>query len=214
MPSKQLDLLAVAPKRRGRRERDAYFTPMHAVYALRQVEGEAIRGQELVDPCCGDGRMAEVFAPHFAYLTLNDLEPKIEASRLDAMRSAGPNAVTVKRVDATIADPGLWVGCDWVVTNPPWNLASAIAQNAIELARFGVALLLRLSFLEATRERQWLKRNPPKSLIVLPRISFDGSGHTDSVCPAWFLWGPGVTRPGVHIFGKADAAQLALTLAQ
>lgn len=158
--------------------------------------------------------MAEQFAPHFAYLTLSDIEPQIEPSRLNAMREAGPKAVMVKRLDATMAGPGLWLGCDWVVTNPPWNLASCISQHAMEHARSGVALLLRLSFLEATKERQWLKRNPPKSLIVLPRISFNGTGQTDSVCPAWFLWGPGVSRPGVHIFGKADAAQLALTLAQ
>lgn len=213
MPSKQLDLLAVPPKRRGRRERDAYFTPMHAVYALREVEGAAIRGQELVDPCCGDGRMVEQFAAGFKYLTLNDIEPRIEAARVDAMRASGAK-VTLKRVDATIPEPGLWVGCDWVVTNPPWNLASKIAQHAIAEARRGVALLLRLSFLEATRKRQWIKRTPPRAVIVLPRISFTGTGRTDSVVPAWFLWGPGVTKPGIHIYGKADAAQLALTLAQ
>lgn len=210
----QLDFLADRVKQPKRRPRDAYFTPMHAVQALRQVEGEALSGQELVDPCCGDGRMAEVFAPHFAYLTLNDIEPRIEQGRLSAMRQAGPKAVIVKRFDATLPIPGLWVACDWVVTNPPWKWASVIAQHAIAEARSGVALLLRLSFLEATQERQWLKRNPPRSVIVLPRISFDGTGRTDSVCPAWFLWGAAVTRPGVHIFGKADAAQLALTLPQ
>lgn len=211
----QLDLLAdpvKQPRRRGRRERDAYFTPMHAIAALRQIEGESIRGQELVDPCCGDGRMAEQFALHFERMTLNDIAPAIPSDRLAALPSSC--SVSLKHLDATIPEPGLWWGGDWVVTNPPWRIASDIAQNAIRNARCGVALLLRLSFLEATKKRQWLKRSPPRSVIVLPRISFNGSGKTDSVCPAWFLWGPAVSRPGVHIFGKADAAQLALTLPQ
>lgn len=212
--SEQLDLLAGSAQKPRRRERDAYFTPLHCIAALKEVEGEAIHGEELVDPCCGDGRMAEVFAPRFRYLTLNDLEPKVDPQRLEAMRKAAAGAVILKRCDATIPEPGLWVGCDWVVTNPPWNVASAIALHAIEYARQGVALLLRLSFLEATQERQWLQRYPPRSIIVLPRTCFDGSGRTDSVCPAWLLWGPAVSRPGVHIFGKADAAQLALTLAK
>lgn len=53
----------------------------------------------------------------------------------------------------------------------------------------GVAMLLRLSYLEPTKDRgHWLNDHPPTQMIVLPRISFTGDGKTDSVTCAWMIW--------------------------
>ena len=55
-----------------------------------------------------------------------------------------------------------------------------------------MAFLLRLSFLEPTlTRREFLRANPPKRVIVLPRISFTGDGRTDSVTCAWLIWTTG-----------------------
>ena len=67
-----------------------------------------------------------------------------------------------------------------------------------------VALLLRLSFLEGTRKRTWLRIDPPKLVIVLPRISFTGDGRHDLVVPAWFLWGEDVTQRGIRVLTPED----------
>src|SRR5258705_309035 len=37
---------------------------------------------------------------------------------------------------------------DWVITNPPFNLAQPMLEHAVRKARVGVAFLLRKTFLE------------------------------------------------------------------
>jgi hypothetical protein len=79
--------------------------------------------------------------------------------------------------------------CDWVVSNPPFNVASQIIPLAFEYAKVGIAMLLRLSYLEPCMDRdRWLRDHPPSKLIVLPRISFTGDGKTDNVTCAWMVW--------------------------
>ncbi len=78
---------------------------------------------------------------------------------------------------------------DWIVTNPPFNVAPAIVPLAYDHAYRGIAMLLRLSFLEPCLNRiEFLSKHPPTKLIVIPRISFTGDGKTDSVCTAWMVW--------------------------
>ena len=78
---------------------------------------------------------------------------------------------------------------DWVVTNPPFDVAFDILKLAHQHTVKGIALLLRLSFLEPVIERAvWLAGNPPQREYILPRISFTGDGNTDSVTCAWMVW--------------------------
>lgn len=84
---------------------------------------------------------------------------------------------------------GLAPQVDWVVTNPPFNLAMAILQPAVRHARIGVAFLLRKTFLEPTKERgPWLYAHPPTRVIGEPRYDFRQNGSTDSVSCDWCLW--------------------------
>jgi hypothetical protein len=78
---------------------------------------------------------------------------------------------------------------DWVVTNPPFNAAMAILRLAFHHATCGVVMLLRLSFMEPTKERgEWLSQHPPTRQIILPRWSYKQNRSTDSVTTAWFGW--------------------------
>lgn len=78
---------------------------------------------------------------------------------------------------------------DWIVTNPPFCHAPGMVPLAYEHAQIGIAMLLRLTFLEPCDNRiDFLSHHPPTKLIVLPRISFTGDGGTDSVCTAWMIW--------------------------
>lgn len=89
---------------------------------------------------------------------------------------------------------------DWVVTNPPFNEAPKIVPLAYEHARVGIAMLLRLSFLEPCHNRSdFICPTPPTKLIVLPRISFTGDGNVDSVTAAWFVWKKGVAEQSIVI---------------
>jgi hypothetical protein len=83
---------------------------------------------------------------------------------------------------------------DWVITNPPYSLASQIIPLAFDtVANGGIAMLLRLSYLEPCDDRaDWLIQNNKhlRRLIVFnPRPSFRADTQkTDSVTSAWFIW--------------------------
>lgn len=176
-----------AKERAGRRELDRYLTPPWVTQALLDAFPE-IKGRVLLDPCCGDGRMARALEPRFRILVLNDIDPT--------------SAVSHHEYDA--ADAALYQihPADWIVTNPPFNLCGQIAWQAVQHAQVGVALLLRCTFLEPCEGREWLARRPPDAVLALPRISFTGEG-TDSAPCWWFVWG---ARKRVVVNTRAEAA--------
>lgn len=186
-----------AKERKPRRKLDAYYTPFWATQALIDAHPE-VTGLALVDPSSGDGRMSDhlVRSGRFNTRLLNDADRSAPATwHLDAAR---PESWEEWRL-------GL---ASWCISNPPFNVASAIAWNALELG-YHVAFLLRLTFLEPVEDRQWLIRRPPTALVVLPRYSFDGSGQTDSVTCAWMIWGP--VRPGIKVVRAEEIGQMPLT---
>jgi hypothetical protein len=117
-----------------------------------------------------------------------------------------PMAAGVTEMDA-LARKDRWHG--WIVTNPPFNLALEIVQHALSLSP-RVAILVRLSFLEPTRQRApFLSRRPPDRVIITPRMRFPRGDElpqrgTDSVTTAWLVWG---VAPGrVIISTKEDVS--------
>ena len=91
--------------------------------------------------------------------------------------------------------PSFWASVgsfDWVVTSPPFKLASSIVPLAVEAAKIGVAMRLRLDFLEASSSREWIKLNPPCALVILPRRLIDDDDKCVPTRPrnteAWFVW--------------------------
>lgn len=165
-----------APRQpRGRRALDRYLTPCWATKALIE-RAPQVRGGVVFDPSSGDGRMAAalVEAGRFTRAVRNDLDPAAPAELHE---------------DAT--RPALWAAAgdfDYVVTNPPFVHASAIIWLALQHARRGVAMHVRSTWLEPCQDRLWLEHTPPTRELRLPRISYDGSGGSDSASPCWYLW--------------------------
>ena len=174
---KLLDLGTVSKRPSRRRERDFYPTPSWATELLLRHTPE-LEGDGLYDPTCGDGRMAaQICAERFAVHGLNDIDPG----------SAGCTHHDATRAEAWEGFEDGGFSLDWVATNPPFNVSGAIAHLALRHARVGVALLLRITWLEACGGRTWLRETPPTRLLVLPRISFTGGGM-DACTYAWFIW--------------------------
>jgi hypothetical protein len=177
-----------------RRVNDRYLSPPMATSALMQAYPE-ICGELLIDPCCGDGRMARQLVHRFLSVRLNDIDPAAMADFHE---------------DAT--DPmALWsrFGSGWAITNPPFNRAAKMVPQALDHGLF-IAFLLRITFLEPTEDRQWLARRPPTAILILPRIDFIGAGQTDSAPCAWMIWGP--VRPGIKVMRAEDVGQIGLAL--
>lgn len=90
---------------------------------------------------------------------------------------------------------------DFTITNPPFNLAHAILPRAFDYSKVGVAMILRLSFLEPARNRStWLDDYSQNLRLIMPfnpRPKFrkgeinPDTGRlygTDSVTTAWMVW--------------------------
>lgn len=145
----------------------------------------SLRGREVIEPCAGANRMTAVLAnegrcPCVAF----DIEPRHPAvSRQDA---------TDRAWWATIA-PG-WT----LVTNPAFSMAAELFRAAWHEDRT-IALFLRLSWLEAAKDREDIP--DPHALIVVPRPKFiqspefqarrEATGKPwggDNVTCAWAIW--------------------------
>lgn len=168
----------------ARRPNDFYPTPK---WATRELLRHVNIGLDVLECCAGDGAIADVLETinGAEYVHRNDIDnrmPKLNYS-----------------FDAT--DRNTWVGFpDWVVTNPPFSCAPEIIPIAYDRSRLGIAMLLRLSFLEPVENRgAWLNGHPPTTLIVLPRISFTGDGKTDNVTCAWMVWDKRVTTQRIVV---------------
>ena len=63
---------------------------------------------------------------------------------------------------------------DYIITNPPYKHAEAFVHRALECASYGVAMLLRIQFLESQGrwERLFKSRPPTQVAIFADRIPF------------------------------------------
>jgi hypothetical protein len=156
---------------------DFYPTPEWATRALLRAVPGIDQAKSILEPCAGDGHISKVLA-------LELPEVKITTNDIDRSRKVDSHYDANYGPSWTYFPP-----VDWIISNPPFVSAVGIAMKSLKHARIGVAMLLRLSFLEPTLDRQdWLSENPPDELIVLPRISFTGDGKTDSVTCGWMVW--------------------------
>ncbi len=96
----------------------------------------------------------------------------------------------------------LWPGhnpTQWIITNPPFKLGADFAVKAIEKADVGVAMLVRLGFLESIgRYERLFSHHRPEVLVFVERVPMfrgrlDNRGST-ATAYCWLIWhGP---RPG------------------
>lgn len=162
---------------------DFYPTPAWMTRSLL-VHHPEIAGAVVLECASGDDAITDVLRQEAGCRVFtNDIDPAQPAHT---------------HLDAT--QPELWSlyrgrreagrSIEWVVTNPAFTVAFEMVQHAVETAAFGVAFLLRKTFLEPTEERgPWLAAHPPTRIIGLPRHKFRaGADSTDSVSCDWMIW--------------------------
>lgn len=166
--------------------KDKYFTNPQITKALLNIA--PIKGW-VYEPCVGKGHILKVLKERVDVNCFGgDIDP------------VGDNFL---RMDATCSHE--WQNIqkrysrfNWVVSNPPYSQPDCqeIINNAWEYASDGVAMLLRLSYLEPCLNKaggyrgEFLKEAPLSHLIVFnprPKFRTDTKG-TDSSTVAWFVW--------------------------
>ena len=96
---------------------------------------------------------------------------------------------------------------DWTICNPPFARAVLFIETGLRRSRVGVAMLLRLAFLEGTKRMALFRRTPLSQVLVFgPRLSMppgelfnpDVEAKGGSVAFCWMVWRHGFTgRPAI-----------------
>lgn len=163
-----------------RRARDFYETPGYFVEQLiaRIPDLHQPHGVCVLEPCAGDGAIARYF-------------PDCDTNDLDEDRPAHFHFDSSEPYP--VDEP--W---DWIISNPPFNAALGVIRTAVATG-IPTAMLLRISFLEPTRDRvEFLTKNPPTGLIYLPRYSFTQNGKSDMSTVMWAIWNYSL-QPAIHV---------------
>lgn len=145
----------------------------------------ARRAPVILECCSGNDAIAVVLREeHGLVVRTNDIDPRHPAeTHEDATKPE-----YWQRWRGAHGERQEMPAIDWVITNPPFNIALPILQLAFSVAQVGVAFLLRKTFLEPTEDRgPWLSHFPPTREIGLPRYSFRGAGN-DSVSCDWMIF--------------------------
>lgn len=130
------------------------------------------------DPACGEGHMALALADYFDQVQAADI--------------FGYGYGEVQ--DFLHPDHGEEAAVDWYITNPPFNLAIEFVEKALRLARRGVAMLVRVQFLEGEERFETLfSRRPPQWIaqyaerVPMHRGRWVVNGTT-ATAYTWFIW--------------------------
>lgn len=164
---------------------DYFPTPPWATRALIEV---VLRGHWNIrpyslksawEPACGEGHMAEVLREYF---------PDVSASDIHDYGYGDAN------VD--FLNPGLSeYSADWFITNPPFgDKAEAFTLRAIAKARVGVAMFVRLQWLETIGRFESIFKPHPPALIAqfservpLCKGRWNPDGDT-ATAYLWIIW--------------------------
>ena len=171
---------------------DYFPTPPWAARA----GGELVRGIDpkpglmCWEPACGGGHMAWGLGDYFAAVQVTDIFDHAETG-LDT---------------GDFLDPGFAPGlnADWIVTNPPFVKGEAFVRRAWARASRGVAMLLRLQFLEGGARYRMFADLPLHTVAPfaerVPMVKGRWDPEASSATAyAWFIW----IKPGVPGFGDA-----------
>ena len=99
--------------------------------------------------------------------------------------------------DATTAEYWANRSPDWVITNPPFNVATPIITHALSACNLGVIMILRASYLEPCKDRRHLLDNRISHVSYVnprPRFRADTKG-SDSSTVVFITWIKGKDEP-------------------
>jgi hypothetical protein len=138
------------------------------------------------EPACGEGHMAHGLSDYFEKVTRSDVHDYgVGAAVHDFVGGLAHMREVVRSVGPLH---------DWIVTNPPFNLAGEFVERGLQYAEHGVAVLVRLAFLEG-QKRHLLLHGPRPVRVVSPfaervpmvKDRWDPEASS-ATAYAWFLW--------------------------
>lgn len=187
-------------RRQSRDLLERYDTPAWCTRALLAKYPQISRGVYL-EPCAGAGAISSVLVQDGPCAVIS--------------YDVAPRAAGIVQADTLVSEFWRRLPRTSVITNPPFSRGAELWRLASHAGAPLIALLLRLSWLEAADDRADIP--DPDTVIVLPRPSFIESPEAraireaagkkwsgDSVTSAWMVWEPGAPRRGVIRVTRRD----------
>ena len=150
---------------------DFYPTPPNVTFAL--MEFLMLDKDTVIWECaCGEGHMSKVFES-WGY--------KVISTELNDT-GYGENGV-----DFLTCEPR---ECDWIITNPPFNISVDFIKRAFELGK-PIALLLKSQYWHAQKKTEIFKKYKPRYVLPLnwrPDFHFGKKGGSPTMECLWTVW--------------------------
>lgn len=162
-----------AQKKHKRKEADHYPSPPDVTEALMQFL-QLPNGSFIWEPACGDGAMSSVLERHGHKVISTDL-------RNDIWYGEG-GIDFLSTTDDLIPD--------WIITNPPFNLAEAFIRKSLSITG-NVAMLLKSQYWHAASRLQLFKDHPPAYVLPLtwrPAFLEAERGSSPLMDVIWVVW--------------------------
>jgi hypothetical protein len=165
------------------RRDDFYETPPEATLALLKHE---VLPCAIWEPACGSGSIVKVLRARSYQVMATDLVGlgcPDSRSGVDFLMEMNPP-----------------MGCECIVTNPPYKLANEFIRHAIALVP-KVCMLLRFAYLEGITRSDILDNGLArvylfsKRLPRMHRVGWTGKKASSMMAFAWFCWVRGHTDP-------------------
>jgi len=166
---------------------DYFPSPPWATRALMQyVIGRMCDVSEMTcwEPAAGEGHMAEPLREYFKTVVASDVHDYGKGYEVGSFVGDG--------VSPDIAW-GPERGADWIITNPPFRLGEEFVRRAMVLAKVGVAMLARTSFIESAARYPLFTGGafyafcPFASRVPMVKGRWD-PGASSATSYSWFIW--------------------------
>lgn len=164
-----------AQKLHKRKPADFYPTPPDVTIALMDFLN--INERIVWEPACGDGAMAEVLRSYGHDVIATDLRD-----------DSGYGKGGVNFLDTTPDEH--WHIADWIITNPPFNVAAKFIEHALSITP-NVAMLLKSQYWHASSREKLFEEHPPTWVLPLtwrPSFLEAERGNSPLMDVVWCIW--------------------------
>jgi len=169
-------------------ENDFYATDPKSVEDL--LINYDIDGSSFYEPCCGQGHISKVLEWYY---------PKAKHYASDLVYR-GYGQGNIDFLNTSINNlPIKGKKVDWIITNPPFKLAQEFIDKSLQLTNIGVAIFLKIQFLEGQKRKEWHQKLPLNFVYVFSSRQLvlnngerinpkTGKEWSSTMCFAWFIW--------------------------
>lgn len=159
---------------RGTRKRNDFYPTEAAATVALANRYAPFMGGHVWEPACGNGAITDVLRRYNITCIGSDL----------IHRGSGIGGIDF------LTFPHELLQDRWsIVTNPPYNIATEFVSKALDTEAPFIAMLLKMSFWNASSRTKLWKRRPPKAIHPLTwRPDFTGQG-SPFLNLQWCVWG-------------------------